>query len=185
MGVELVRLHEDTKTRRHEDEPRAVRGVFAAWCLYCGNRSKYAFLAGLTIFASLPILASVPLLVSVAVLATPAVVYAEAAKTMYLDAMAREQAVRASMSAGDASPALLDQVRSVVVAYEAVVKRFPTSGYSDNALWQAGRLSLDTFERFGQSRDRDTASRLLRRLARAYITSKLAKQVPEQLARIG
>jgi N-acetylmuramoyl-L-alanine amidase len=112
-------------------------------------------------------------------------VFAEAAKTMYLDAMAREQTVRASMSAGDVSPALLDQVRSVVAAYEAVVKRFPTSGYSDNALWQAGRLSLETFERFGQSRDRDTAVRLLRRLARAYVTSKLAKQVPEQLARAG
>ena len=30
-------------------------------------------------------------------------------------------------------------------AYERVVRRYPTSGYSDNALWQAGNLSLLAF----------------------------------------
>ena len=72
-------------------------------------------------------------------------------RTMYTDAMAREQTVRAALGAPDAAPAVLADVRAVVAAYEAVVRHYPASGYSDNALWQAGRLSLDAFARFGQA----------------------------------
>ena len=50
----------------------------------------------------------------------------------------------------------------------------PASGYSDNALWQAGRLSIDAFLRFGQERDKNTGIRLLRLLTTEYPTSKLA-----------
>jgi len=104
-------------------------------------------------------------------------------RTMYTDALAREQAVRGALAAPDASAILVPDVRAVVAAYEAVVARYPASGYSDNALWQGGRLALDAFARFGQTRDRDTGLRLLRRLAATYPTSKLAKQVPDEIGR--
>jgi N-acetylmuramoyl-L-alanine amidase len=104
-------------------------------------------------------------------------------RTMYTDAYAREQAVRADMQVEDPAPDVLTTVRAVIARYDAVVRRYPTSSYSDNALWQAARLALDAFAKFNDPRDRETGLRLLRRLAEMYPTSKLAAQVPEQLAR--
>jgi N-acetylmuramoyl-L-alanine amidase len=109
--------------------------------------------------------------------ATPAALYA--------DAMAREQAVRGALGDERVAPAVLKDVRSTVAAYEAVVRRFPTSGYCDNALWQAGRLALDAFARFGESRDRELGVRLLAMLAAEYPYSRLAKQVATQLEQAG
>src|SRR5206468_1622232 len=45
-------------------------------------------------------------------------------------------------------------------------------------------LSLDAYLRFGQAHDKTIGVRLLRRLASGYPTSKLARQVPQQLARV-
>jgi N-acetylmuramoyl-L-alanine amidase len=104
-------------------------------------------------------------------------------RSMYNDALAREQKARLALSAPDALPVVLGDVRTAVAAYEAVVRHYPASGYSDNALWQAGRLSLDAFARFGQASDRIAGVAILKRLAASYPTSKLAKQVPEQLTR--
>jgi N-acetylmuramoyl-L-alanine amidase len=105
-------------------------------------------------------------------------------RTMYTEALAREQAVRDALAAGDAAPALLADVRAVVASFEAVTRHYPASPYSDNALWQAGLLALDAFMQFGQQMDRDTGVRILRRLAEAYPTSRLVKQVPAELARV-
>src|SRR5712671_7597830 len=105
-------------------------------------------------------------------------------RTMYTRALAQEETVRATLAAPDAAPSVLYDIRAVVAAYEAVVRHYPASGYSDNALWQAGRLALDAFARFGGATDKDTGVRLLRRLAASYPTSKLAAQVPEQLSRL-
>ena len=117
-------------------------------------------------------------------------------RTMYNDAYAREQAVRAALTAqdrshptpegakADAPQTRVEDVRAVVAAYEAVVRRYPASGYCDNALWQAAHLALDTFNMFGQLADRDTGIKLLRKLAVMYPTSKLARQVSGELARI-
>jgi N-acetylmuramoyl-L-alanine amidase len=104
-------------------------------------------------------------------------------RSMYNDAMAREQALRAALKSPDVPPAVVNEIRATVAAYEAVARHYPASGYSDNALWQAGRLSLDAFARFGQPSDRETGVRILRKLAATYPTSKLAKQVPEVLTR--
>jgi N-acetylmuramoyl-L-alanine amidase len=106
------------------------------------------------------------------------------ARSMYGSARAREAAIRPALSSDTASLETLKEVRAVVAAYRAIVRRYPASGYSDNALWQAGRLALDAFARFGQWQDRETGVRLLRNLATAYPTSKLAREVPDQLARI-
>jgi N-acetylmuramoyl-L-alanine amidase len=105
-------------------------------------------------------------------------------RTMYNHALAREQSVRAALAAPDATPAVLADVHAVITAYEAVVAHYPASSYSDNALWQAGRLALDAFVQFGQQADKDAALRILRRLVSAYPASRLVKQVPDQLARI-
>ena len=97
---------------------------------------------------------------------------------LYLAALARERAVRSTLSSTQAPPETLGEVHAVVAAYRAIVRRYPASGYSDNALWQAGRLSLDAFTRFGEVRDNEAGVRLLRRLVAAYPTSKLVKRVP-------
>jgi N-acetylmuramoyl-L-alanine amidase len=105
-------------------------------------------------------------------------------RSMYNDAMAREQKVRAVLVAPDAAPGVLGELRAVVTAYEAVVHRYPASGYADNALWQGARLSMDAFARFSQPADKDAAARLFKKLASMYPTSRLARQVPEQLTRM-
>src|SRR5262245_14646163 len=114
----------------------------------------------------------------------PAAVAAAAAAAspaaMYVDSMAREKAIRVALADPDA-PLKLEEVRAVVRAYEAIVAQYPASGYSDNALWQAGHLALDAFWRFGQAQDKDTCVRLLQRLVTSYPTSRLAKQVPAEL----
>ena len=119
-------------------------------------------------------LAGLYLLSGVTVIAAPPVA------AMYVDAMAREKAIRVALADPDA-PLKLEEVRAVVRAYEAIVAQYSASGYSDNALWQAGHLALDAFWRFGQAQDKDTCVRLLQRLVAAYPTSKLTKQVPAEL----
>jgi len=103
-------------------------------------------------------------------------------RTMYTDALAREQTVRAALTAPDATPAVLADVHAIIATYESLVRRYPASGYADNALWEAGRLALDAFLRFGETADRDAGVKLLRRLATGYPSSTLAAQVPAQLA---
>ena len=113
-----------------------------------------------------------------------ATVIAAPVRTMYTEALARERTVRTALTAAAASPAVLSDVHAVVAAYEAVVAKYPASGYCDDALWLAGRLALDAFGKFGDTRDRDAGVRLLKRLATGYPTSKWARQVPEQLANL-
>ena len=106
----------------------------------------------------------------------PATAAAQSAEAMYTRALARERSAT-TQGAG----ATLKQLRTVVRAYEAVVHRFPRSGYSDNALWQAAQLSWLAFERFGESSDRAAAVRLFTRLRAEYPSSSLARRVPEML----
>jgi len=102
------------------------------------------------------------------------------ARTLYERAMTRERAVRSA----DQEQATLADLRRVIRAYDSIVRRFPGSGYSDNALWQAGVLSLDAFERFGQKRDKEAGLQLLRRLVAGYPASSLVAQAREQIAHV-
>ena len=107
-------------------------------------------------------------------------------RDLYAGALARERVARAALSDINApAESSLSEVRATVTAYLALPNRHPSSGYSDNALWQAGRLSLDAFARFGDDRDRKTGVRLLKRLAASYPTSKMAKRVPAVIDAIG
>src|SRR5262245_42789966 len=117
-------------------------------------------------------------------IAAPRIEAAPTVRAMYNDAFAREHSVRAALEADGAPQSTGDVVRDVIARYEAVVRRYPASSYSDNALWQAARLALDSFTKFGQPQDKETAARLLRRLAAMYPTSRLAAQVPNALAKI-
>jgi N-acetylmuramoyl-L-alanine amidase len=109
---------------------------------------------------------------------------APTAQQMYSDTLSREQRVRAGgLTDPDARDSVLADIRSVVAAYQSIVRRFPTSGYSDNALWQAAVLSIDAFRAFGGEADKATALRCLRLLASEYPSSSLVKQIPVQLAR--
>jgi len=102
-------------------------------------------------------------------------------RAMFTDAILRERAARAALADPAVSSTVLKSVRQVVAAYESVVRRYPTSAYSDDALWQAGRLALDVFAKFGDGKDRDSGVRMLRWLAAEYPSSKFARQVPDLL----
>ena len=108
----------------------------------------------------------------------------DADHTLYVAALSRERAIRATFAGTPAATAALKDVHAIVSAYQALVRRFPASGYSDDALWQAGRLEIDAFSRFGEARDKDAGVKLLQRLAADYPTSKLARRVPESLATV-
>lgn len=99
------------------------------------------------------------------------------ARTLYERALEREQALRSP----DRAQPTAAEFRGVINAYDNVVRRFPTSGYSDNALWQAGNLAWLAYQRFGEAADRDSAVRFLTRLKREYPSSSLRSGVDEIL----
>ena len=119
------------------------------------------------------VMRTVTALILVLVTATSAA--AQSAPARYEAALTREQQVRASQPTAAA-------LRSVVAQYEAIVKRYPRSGYSDNALWQGAGVAWLAYEKFGKDVDRRTAVRLLEQLRRSYPGGTLAKQVPARLA---
>jgi N-acetylmuramoyl-L-alanine amidase len=100
---------------------------------------------------------------------------AQSAATRYNRAVAREKAARAAAS----TPATL---RTIARSYEEIVRAFPRSGYSDNALWQAAGLLALAHDRTAARSDLDGAARLLLWLKREYPTSSLAKQVDARIA---
>jgi N-acetylmuramoyl-L-alanine amidase len=97
------------------------------------------------------------------------------ARALYMRTLERERQLR------EKPTATVRQFRSVVNAYDAIVRRFPGSGYSDNALWQGGNLALLAFERFEQPADRRTGERLLKQLKDGYPHSSLVRRVDDVL----
>ncbi|MGE5835742.1 MAG: N-acetylmuramoyl-L-alanine amidase, partial [Acidobacteriota bacterium] len=107
----------------------------------------------------------------------PARASAQGAATLYERALDREQAARS----GTAS---LDAIRAIARSYEAIVRRYPGSGYCDNALWQAAGLMKLVYSRSGEPADREAAERLLVWLRREYPSSSLASSVDGKLAEL-
>lgn len=112
---------------------------------------------------------------AIIVLITAADAFAQSAPARYEAALAREKQLRAAQSSARS-------LRALAAQYEAIVERFPRSGYSDNALWQAAGLSWLAYERYGQDADRRDAVRLLQQLRRSYPGGSLAKQVAGRLS---
>ena len=116
-------------------------------------------------------------------LAAPALAQTTA-RGMYTKLQTREAAVRRALDAGRPEAAVRRDAGRVVIGYEGLVARFPRSGYSDNALWQAAFLSADCYARYRVDADRQGSVRLLRRLAKEYPTSSLVKRARPALARL-
>jgi N-acetylmuramoyl-L-alanine amidase len=76
--------------------------------------------------------------------------------------------------------ATAEDFRVVVNRYWSFVRRYPTSGFSDNALWQAARLSGEAFQRFGQDRDKHRAVQLFQWLRDQYPHSSLKADAGSQ-----
>jgi N-acetylmuramoyl-L-alanine amidase len=120
----------------------------------------------------------------------PTALDAQPAETRYAAAQAREDKVRAAIAV--ASPAdpisartpVITEARSVISAYEALVRAHRASGYADNALHNAATLADALHDRYGLTTDRDAALRLYRRLRSEYPTAPLAKQAPPAIARL-
>jgi N-acetylmuramoyl-L-alanine amidase len=108
---------------------------------------------------------------------------AQSARTRYETTLAREAQVRAALStAADRSAAV--EAAKIIAAYQALVGRYPVSGYSDNALFNAAALADLLFETFGHVRDRTAALRLYARVGREYPTSSLIARANEAVARL-
>jgi len=107
------------------------------------------------------------------------VAHAQPPRDLYTRALARDRAVRDARQAPT-----LREIRAAVAAYERVVRRYPASGYADNALWQGGELSRLAWERFGNEADKQTGIRLLRLLQSGYPSSSLASGAEQALARL-
>ncbi len=91
-----------------------------------------------------------------------------------------QQELRVSKS----SAATADDFRVVINRYWSFVRRYPTSGFSDNALWQAATLSADAFERFHQDRDKFRAVQLFQWLRDQYPHSPLQTQASAHVERL-
>ena len=96
----------------------------------------------------------------------------------------REQTARRALDAGTPEATVRRDVARVVAGYESLVARFPRSAYSDNALWQAAILAADAYARYRVEADRETAVRLLTRMAREYPASSLIRKSRPALARL-
>ena len=96
------------------------------------------------------------------------------AKALYQRATDREAALRAN------AQATAKDIHSAIAAYELVVRRFPSSGYSDNALWQAAGIALLSYQTTGDIADKTTGERLLLLLDASYPHSSLIKQIPDR-----
>jgi len=112
--------------------------------------------------------------------------WAQTAKVRYEGAFQRETAVRTLLDrSGEPTAAersdVLRRVARVVTSYEGVVRRYPTNGYSDNALWQGAALAEAAYRRFGRADDRGTALRLYRWLINEYPTSPLVRRARTQV----
>ena len=108
---------------------------------------------------------------------------AQTARERYQSAIERDEKVRASLANdAEATPAdVISQANKVINAFEVLVRRFPTSGYADNALWQAASLADAAFQKFNRPEDQERAASFYRWLVTEYPNSSLVKRANQQL----
>jgi N-acetylmuramoyl-L-alanine amidase len=112
-------------------------------------------------------------------LVTAASAAAQPPRELYARALERDRTVRDARQ-----ESTLREIRSAVASYERVVRRYPGSGYSDNALWQGAELSRLAFDRFGEDADKQTRLRLLKQLKAGYPASSLIARADEALGQL-
>ena len=101
-----------------------------------------------------------------------------AAGSRYEALLAEEQNVTQSAAAS------ADDFRVVINRYWSFVRRYPTSGFADNALWQGAILSAEAFNRFSQDRDKYRAVQLLQWLRDQYPHSSLQEKAVRQIEQL-
>ena len=101
------------------------------------------------------------------------------AQSAYDRTLARERTLRASRR-----KAPLSQMRAVITEYEAIARRWPRSGYADNALWNGANLAYDANISYGAKQERDTAMAMLRWLVKEYPSSSLTRDAQTRLRKI-
>jgi N-acetylmuramoyl-L-alanine amidase len=104
---------------------------------------------------------------------------ARTARSAYDRTLARERGLRASRRKPP-----LSQMRAVIEDYEAIARRWPTSGYADNALWNGANLAYDANISYGARQERDSAMAMLRWLVKEYPSSSLARDAQTRLRKI-
>ena len=114
------------------------------------------------------------------VLAASAPLLAATAEDLYTAALTHERELR---SPADETPTLA-QLRDGIAAYTEIVRQYPRSGYSDNALWQAAGLAIHAFDRHRRPTDRDAGVRFLRMLEHEYPSSSLVPRVADRLEQL-
>ena len=115
-------------------------------------------------------------------------VAAQTAKQRFEAAQERDQKVRVlltNFTNTTPPPDLVKQVTQVMWSFESIVRRFPASGYADNALWQAANLADAAHQRLNRQEDRDRALRLYRWLVQEYPSSSFVKQANAKIASLG
>lgn len=113
----------------------------------------------------------------------PSAAWAQSARERYQSALERDAEVRAAIQKADTpSIDLLDRADEVMTSFEAVVRRYPKSGYSDNALWQSASLADAAYRKFERAEDLTRAQNYYTWLVHEYPSSSLVKRANTQLA---
>lgn len=110
---------------------------------------------------------------------TSQVAKSRTAQSAYERTLARERALRSSRR-----KAPLSQMRAVIEEYEAIARKWPRSGYADNALWNGANLAYDANISYGARQERDSAMTMLRWLVKEYPSSSLARDAQTRLRKI-
>jgi N-acetylmuramoyl-L-alanine amidase len=113
---------------------------------------------------------------------------AQTVKQRFEAAQQRDEQVRVHLTNFTKAPAprdLATQVSQVMASFESIVRRFPTSGYADNALWQAASLADAAYQRLNRPDDRDRALKLYRWLVQEYPASSFVKQANAKISSLG
>jgi N-acetylmuramoyl-L-alanine amidase len=74
--------------------------------------------------------------------------------------------------------------RVIIDRYWNFVRRYPSSGYADNAVWQAAHLASQAFERFSAARDQSRAMQLFQWLRDEYPHSPLVAKIPPDIGQL-
>lgn len=105
-------------------------------------------------------------------------------KARFEEAQQKDEKVRLLLTNfTDKTPAkdLATQVANVMTSFESVVRRYPTSGYADDALWHAASLADAAYQRLNRGEDRDKAVKLYRWLVNQYPKSTFVKQANRKI----
>jgi N-acetylmuramoyl-L-alanine amidase len=124
----------------------------------------------------------------VVALVVSAPVAAQTARERYESAADRDAAVRLLLTGPEETTpasAVLAQAGRVITSFESLVRRFPTSGYADNALWQAASLADLAYQKYSRPEDQQRALRMYRWLVTEYPASSFVKRANGQLAAAG